>query len=94
MREISNDLKIGGRETLKKYFTGIRTAFPDPELPIIRMVAERDHVAVLNRVKGTHIDDFQSVTLTGNRIDVMPFSYIASKMKNWPSTGKLLTSQR
>lgn len=62
-----------GRENLKKYFTGLRTAFPDLELPIIRMVAERDHVAVLNLVKGTHKGDFQSVTPTGNRIDVMVF---------------------
>jgi predicted ester cyclase len=71
-----NDHLVGqspGGENLKKYFTGLRTAFPDLELPIIRMVAERDHVAVLNLVKGTHKGDFQSVTPTGNRIDVMAF---------------------
>ena len=71
-----NDHLVGqspGRENLKKYFTGLCTAFPDLELPILRMVAERDHVAVLNRVKGTHKGDFQSVTPTGNRIDVMAF---------------------
>jgi predicted ester cyclase len=62
-----------GRENLKKYFTGLRTAFPDLELPIKRMVAERDHVAVLNRVQGTHKGDFLTVAPTGNLIDVMAF---------------------
>src|SRR6266498_379214 len=62
-----------GRESLKKYFTGLRTSFPDLKLPIIRMVAEGDHVAVLNRVRGTHKGNFLTVAPTGNRIDIMAF---------------------
>src|SRR5258708_39097037 len=43
-----------GREALKRYFTALRAAFPDLKLPITTMVAEGDHVAVLNSVQGTH----------------------------------------
>lgn len=42
-----------GRENLKRYFAGARSAFPDLELPIIYMVAEGDKVAALTRIDGT-----------------------------------------
>ena len=42
-----------GRETLKRYFTGLRSAFADLSLPITNIVAEGNLVAVLNNVRGT-----------------------------------------
>jgi ketosteroid isomerase-like protein len=37
-----------GRETLKRYFAGLRSAFADLSLPITNIVAEGNLVAVLN----------------------------------------------
>ena len=62
-----------GRETLKQYFTGLRAAFPDLSLPISVMVAEGDHVAVLNRVRGTHKGNFRGLTATGKPVDTTAF---------------------
>jgi predicted ester cyclase len=62
-----------GRETLKRYFTALRSAFPDLKLPIATMVAEGEHVAVLNRVQGTHRGAFAGHQPTGNRVDAMAF---------------------
>src|SRR6266481_5753784 len=62
-----------GRETLKQYFTGLRAAFPDLQLPISAIVAEGDRVAVLNAVRGTHKGEFIGLKATGRRIDAMAF---------------------
>lgn len=62
-----------GRESLKGYFTGLRAAFPDLELPISALVAENDRVAVLNGVRGTHTGEFLGLRPTGRRIDAMAF---------------------
>jgi steroid delta-isomerase-like uncharacterized protein len=62
-----------GRETLKRYFTALRSAFPDLKLPITTMVAEGDHVAVLNSVQGTHRGAFAGRQPTGKRVDAKAF---------------------
>jgi len=62
-----------GRETLKRYFTGLRSAFADLKLPITNIVAEGNLVAVLNSVRGTHKGDFAGIKAKGNRIDAMAF---------------------
>lgn len=62
-----------GREILKHYFAGLRTAFPDMTLPISAMVAEGDRVAVLNNVRGTHRADFAGIQAKGNQIDAAAF---------------------
>src|SRR6478672_8094436 len=62
-----------GRETLKRYFTGLRSAFADLSLPITNIVAEGNLVAVLNSVRGTHKGDFAGIKAKGNRIDAMAF---------------------
>ena len=62
-----------GRETLKQYFTGLRSAFPDLQLPISAVVAEGDRVAVLNAVRGTHKGEFIGLKATGRKIDAMAF---------------------
>jgi steroid delta-isomerase-like uncharacterized protein len=62
-----------GRETLKQYFAGLRSSFPDLRLPILAIVAEDDRVAVLNAVRGTHQGDFAGLKATGRTIDAMAF---------------------
>lgn len=62
-----------GRENLKKYFAGLRAAFPDMTLPISAMVAEGDLVAVLNRVRGTHRGDFGAFEAKGGKVDAAAF---------------------
>jgi steroid delta-isomerase-like uncharacterized protein len=62
-----------GRETLKRYFTALRAAFPDLKLPITTMVAEGDYVAVLNSVQGTQRGAFVGRQPTGNRVDARAF---------------------
>src|SRR5262245_38833660 len=62
-----------GRENLKRYFAGLRFAFPDLKLPIMAMVAEGDNVAVLNSVRGTHKGDFAGLKATGKPVDAMAF---------------------
>jgi steroid delta-isomerase-like uncharacterized protein len=62
-----------GRETLKNYFAGLRSAFPDLRLPMAAVVAEGDYVAVLNAVRGTQSGDFLGRPASGKQVDVMAF---------------------
>ncbi len=62
-----------GRETLKRYFIGLRSAFADLKLPITAIVAEGNLVAVLNSVRGTHKSDFLGIKAKGSPIDAMAF---------------------
>jgi steroid delta-isomerase-like uncharacterized protein len=62
-----------GRAALKRYFTALRSAFPDLMLPITIMIAEGDHVAVLNSVQGTHRGAFAGREPTGHRVDAKAF---------------------
>jgi len=62
-----------GRETLKRYFTGLHSAFADLKLPITALVAEGNLVAVLNSVQGTQKGDFAGIKAKGNRIDARAF---------------------
>ena len=62
-----------GRETLKRYFAGLRSAFPDLTLPITTMVAEGDYVSVFNSVQGTNHGAFLGRQPTGKRVDAMAF---------------------
>jgi steroid delta-isomerase-like uncharacterized protein len=62
-----------GRENLKRYFGGLRAAFPDVTLPISAMVAEGSLVAVLNSVRGTHRGDFGGFKAKGSKVDAAAF---------------------
>jgi steroid delta-isomerase-like uncharacterized protein len=62
-----------GREVLKQYFAGLRSAFPDLRLPMQAVVAAGDHVAVLNAVRGTQRGDFLGRQASGKKVDVMAF---------------------
>src|SRR5258706_15970778 len=62
-----------GRETLKRLFTGLRSAFADLKLPITAMVAKGNLVAVFNSVGGTHKGDFAGIKAKGHSIKEMAF---------------------
>jgi steroid delta-isomerase-like uncharacterized protein len=62
-----------GREALKRYFGGLRAAFPDVKFPISQIIAEGDRVAVLNSVQGTQQGAFLGMEPSGRCIDVMAF---------------------
>jgi len=62
-----------GLENLKRYFRGLHSAFPDLTLPIAKIVAEEDLVAVMNSIRGTHKGGFAGVKATGKSVDAMAF---------------------
>lgn len=58
-----------GPEGFKRFFTTMRTAFPDLRVEVEHMVADDDNVAIAYRIRGTHEGDFQGVPATGHEID-------------------------
>jgi steroid delta-isomerase-like uncharacterized protein len=62
-----------GRDTLKNYFARLRSAFPDLRLPMTAVIAEGDHVAVLNAVRGTQLGEFLGRQASGKKVDAMAF---------------------
>ena len=48
----------------------MRTAFPDMNVTVMRMVAEDDEVWVHSRMTGTHKGDFMGIPPTGEKVDV------------------------
>ena len=62
-----------GRESLKRYLTGLRAALPDLQLPIKDMVADDGKVVVFNSVRGTHKGDFGPMKATGKPVDITVF---------------------
>jgi steroid delta-isomerase-like uncharacterized protein len=62
-----------GRENLKRYFAGLHAAFSDLRFSVTFMVAEGDHVAVLNHVQGKHTGDFAGIQAKGNAVEAMAF---------------------
>jgi steroid delta-isomerase-like uncharacterized protein len=58
-----------GREALKAAARTLRVAFPDIASTVTHMLAERDLVAVRNRVKGTQRGPLGDLPATGNRVD-------------------------
>jgi predicted SnoaL-like aldol condensation-catalyzing enzyme len=62
-----------GRDVLKKYFTGLHTAFANLKLPIWSIVAEGDKVAVYNSVQGVHQTDYGPFKAKGNPVDAKAF---------------------
>jgi len=62
-----------GRDVLKKYFTGLHTAFANLKLPIWSIVAEGDKVAVYNSVQGVHQTEYGPFKAKGNPVDAKAF---------------------
>jgi steroid delta-isomerase-like uncharacterized protein len=62
-----------GREVLKKYFSGLHTAFKDLKLPVHAIISEGDKVAVYNSVQGVHHGDYGSFKAKGNAVNAKAF---------------------
>ena len=57
-----------GPEGFKQFFTALRTAFPDLNIEVEKLVADDDHVAIAYTVSGTHDGDFVGVAPTGKKV--------------------------
>ncbi len=57
-----------GPEGFKQFFSALRSAFPDLNIEVEKMVADDDHVAIAYTVSGTHDGDFVGVGPTGKKI--------------------------
>ncbi len=57
-----------GPEGFKQFFSSLRSAFPDLNIEVEKMVADDDHVAIAYTVSGTHDGDFVGVGPTGKKI--------------------------
>jgi len=58
-----------GPEGFKKFFTGLRTAFPDLALEVDSILADDEQVAIAYRIKGTHQGDFNGIAPTGKTVE-------------------------
>jgi steroid delta-isomerase-like uncharacterized protein len=61
---------VFGPEQFKKFFTVVRTAFPDLQFTIEDLIAEEDKVAVRFVEHGTHQGVWMGIPPTGNPITV------------------------
>jgi steroid delta-isomerase-like uncharacterized protein len=59
---------VRGIEELKEYVSIYRSAFPDMQNRVEKMVAEADMVAVLWRSRGTHQGEFMGFQPTGREV--------------------------
>lgn len=55
-------------ESLKQFYGGLWTAFPDLHITVADMVAEDDRVSWRLQVRGTHEAEFRGVPRTGREI--------------------------
>ena len=60
-----------GIEELKEFITIYRTAFPDMQATVEKIVAEADMVAVLWTSRGTHQGEFMGFAPTGREVTFM-----------------------
>lgn len=57
-----------GPQGFKNFFSALRTAFPDLEVEVEKLVADDDHVAIAYTLSGTHEGDFDGVDPTGKKV--------------------------
>ena len=57
-----------GPEGFIQFFTGLRTAFPDLNIDVEKLVADDDNVAIAYTITGTHQGDFLGIPATGRQI--------------------------
>ena len=62
--------KIEGQEGIKQYVTIVRTAFPDINISIEEMVAEKDTVVARIKWEGTFTGQFTDYEPTGNHVSM------------------------
>lgn len=56
-----------GREGYKRFFAGLRSAFPDLQVAVEDQIAEGDRVATRWTARGTHRGEFLGIQPTGAR---------------------------
>ena len=83
-----------GRENLKKYFAGVRSAFPDLGLQIMYMVAEGDKVATLTGFREAHKGSSGGFEGPASGSTERPSSCTGSRMDSPLSTGRFWTTGR
>lgn len=66
---------LRGRESLREAAAGFRKGMPDFHDQMIKVAAERDRVAYLGRVTGTHTGELFGVPASGNRIDILGINF-------------------
>lgn len=64
-----------GIDVIRRYLEGLKASFPDFTWTIEQIIGEGDRVAVMNRVSGTHVNDFGAYKATGNRVDFAAFQF-------------------
>ena len=85
--------QVAGPEGYIKFFTMMRTAFPDFKLEVEQLVADDDNVAFAYTATGTHKGDFMGIAPTGKSVRFRGLQI--SKFKNgkmverWGSSDEL-----
>jgi steroid delta-isomerase-like uncharacterized protein len=64
-----------GIQVIRNYLEGLKASFPDFTWTIEQIIGEGDRVAVMNRVSGTHMNDFGNIKATGNRVSFAAFQF-------------------
>ncbi len=62
---------LQGTDAFKRFFSMMRTAFPDLHMDVHETIAEGDKVVARLSVRGTHRGEFVGVPPTDNRIEVL-----------------------
>ena len=82
-----------GPEGYKAFFTELRTAFPDMQVEVKKLVADGDSVAFAYTLTGTHQGDFNGHKPTGKAIKVRGMQigrFVDGKMvERWGSSDEL-----
>lgn len=83
-----------GPAGVKDYFRQIRSAFPDIQVVLEDLIAERDRVAVRTSWHGTHLGTYEGVPPTGRRVTrtlIQIFRVVDGKiLEEWNEGGGLL----
>ncbi len=82
-----------GPEGFIKFFTMLRTAFPDMKVTVEHLVADDDNVAFAYTLTGTHSGDFLGVPATGKSISARGMQITrfenGKQVERWGSSDQL-----
>ena len=59
-----------GRPACIKFFTMMRTAFPDLKVTVDHIVQDDNNLAMADKIHGTHKGDFLGIAPTGKTVEV------------------------
>jgi len=87
-----------GIDGFKRFWTSLRSAFPDFRVEVDAMVADEDSVAIAYRATGTHQGDFVGFAATGSPIDIRGVQVTrfrdAMMVERWGSSDQLTLLQQ